>query len=60
MLKPSAPEMPKNMKSQAKQAINEDSGFQHRSLQERAEAYGGKLTLSTEEIDWGEPVEGEV
>ena len=34
--------------------------FRHRSLQERAEAYGGKLNLSTEELDWGEPVEGEV
>ena len=35
-------------------------GFRHRSLRERAEAFGGQLNLSTEEIDWGAPVEGEV
>ena len=28
--------------------------FQHRTLQQRAEAFGGKLNLS-EEADWGEP-----
>jgi antitoxin MazE len=33
--------------------------FRHRSLKERAEAYGGKLNLS-EEIDWGEPAGDEV
>ena len=32
--------------------------FQHRSLQERAEAYGGKLLVSGED-DWGEPVGSE-
>ena len=34
-------------------------GFRHRSLEERAAEYGGKLNLS-EEIDWGEPAGGEV
>ncbi len=34
-------------------------GFQHRSLQERAAAYGGKLNLS-EEVDWGESAGDEV
>ena len=34
-------------------------GFRHRSLRERAEDFGGQLNLSTEEIDWGEPAEGE-
>lgn len=33
--------------------------FQHRSLQQRAAAYGGKLNLS-EEISWGEPQGNEV
>lgn len=33
--------------------------FQHRTLQQRAAAYGGKLNLS-EEIDWGEPQGREV
>ncbi len=33
--------------------------FPHRSLKERAAAYGGQLNLS-EEIDWGEPVGNEV
>lgn len=28
--------------------------FQHRTLQQRAEDFGGKLNLS-EEADWGEP-----
>ena len=33
--------------------------FQHRTLQQRAEAYGGQLNLS-EEVDWGEPQGSEV
>ena len=33
--------------------------FRHRSLRERAEAYGGKLNLS-EAVDWGEPAGDEV
>ena len=33
--------------------------FQHRSLQQRAAAYGGKLNLS-EEVSWGEPQGNEV
>ncbi len=33
--------------------------FRHKSLKERMEAYGNKLHF-TEEIDYGEPVEGEV
>lgn len=33
--------------------------FGHRSLRERAEAYGGKLNLSYE-IEWGEPAGNEV
>ena len=33
--------------------------FAHRSLRERAEAYGGKLNLSGE-LDWGAPEGGEV
>lgn len=33
--------------------------FQHRTLQQRAEAFGGKLNLS-EEMDWGEPRGNEV
>ena len=33
--------------------------FQHRSLQERAAAYGGNLNLS-EEVSWGEPQGNEV
>ncbi len=33
--------------------------FQHRTLQQRAEAYGGKLNLSGE-ADWGEPRGNEV
>ena len=33
--------------------------FQHRTLQDRAAAYGGKLNLSNE-IDWGEPQGNEV
>ena len=33
--------------------------FAHRTLQERAEAYGGDLHLS-EELDWGEPKGNEV
>ena len=34
-------------------------GFQHKSLKERAEKFGGQLNLS-EEMDWGEPVGSEV
>ncbi len=34
-------------------------GFQHRTLQERAAAYGGRLNLSAEE-DWGDPAGDEV
>ena len=33
--------------------------FQHRTLRERAAAFGGKLNLS-EEVDWGEPQGNEV
>lgn len=33
--------------------------FRHRSLRERAEAYGGQLHLSGE-MDWGEPQGNEV
>lgn len=33
--------------------------FQHRSLRERAAAFGGNLNLS-EEADWGEPQGNEV
>ena len=33
--------------------------FVHKTLRERAAAYGGRLNLS-EEIDWGEPVGREV
>ena len=33
--------------------------FQHRSLQQRAAAYGGQLNLS-EEVSWGEPQGNEV
>ena len=33
--------------------------LQHRSLQQRAAAYGGKLNLS-EEVSWGEPQGNEV
>jgi len=33
--------------------------FPHRTLQQRAEAFGGKLNLS-EEVDWGEPQGNEV
>lgn len=33
--------------------------FKHKSLEERAEAYGGKLG-PFEEYDWGEPADGEV
>jgi len=33
--------------------------FQHRTLKQRAEAYGGKLNL-TKEVDWGEPQGNEV
>ncbi len=33
--------------------------FRHRSLKERAAAYGGNLNLS-DEIEWGEPVGSEV
>ena len=33
--------------------------FHHRTLQERAEAYGGELRLS-DEMDWGEPRGSEV
>lgn len=33
--------------------------FQHRTLQQRAEAYGGQLNLS-DELDWGEPQGSEV
>lgn len=33
--------------------------FQHRSLRQRAEAFGGQLNLS-EEIAWGEPQGNEV
>jgi len=33
--------------------------FQHRTLQQRAAAFGGKLNLS-EEIDWGAPCGNEV
>lgn len=34
-------------------------GFRHRSLEERAAEYGGKLNLSPE-MDWGEPAGREV
>ena len=34
-------------------------GFRHKSLEERAAEYGGKLNL-TGEIDWGDPVGREV
>ncbi len=33
--------------------------FTHRSLRERAEAYGGRLNLS-DEIEWAEPTGSEV
>jgi len=33
--------------------------FRHRSLRERAEAYGGQLNISGE-FDWGEPVGREI
>ena len=33
--------------------------FKHRSLRERAEAYGGQLNISGE-FDWGEPVGREI
>lgn len=33
--------------------------FQHRTLQQRAAAFNGKLNLS-EELDWGEPQGNEV
>ena len=33
--------------------------FEHRSLQERAEAYDGQLNISGE-FDWGEPVGCEI
>lgn len=33
--------------------------FRHRTLEERAKDYGGKLGDFTE-VDWGKPLEGEV
>ena len=33
--------------------------FRHRTLQQRAKAFGGKLNLS-DEVDWGEPQGNEV
>ena len=33
--------------------------FRHRTLQERAEPYGGELRLS-DELDWGDPAGSEV
>jgi len=41
------------------QEINREAQFEHRTLEERAAEYGGKLFLDGE-FDWGEPVGREV
>ena len=51
--------MENDHKSSPVEAIVSDSGFRHRSLEERAAEYGGRIELS-EEFDWGEPVGSEV
>ena len=43
-----------SMEVRGEQIIIEKVKFKHRSLEERARAYGGKLGPYTE-FDWGEP-----
>ncbi len=48
-----------SMEVRGEQIIIEKVKFKHRSLEERARAYGGKLGPYTE-FDWGEPKGREV
>ena len=48
-----------SMEVRGEQIIIEKVKFKHRSLEERARAYGGELGADTE-FDWGEPKGREV